>query len=309
MVLKKPSTVRSPVRKALVVVVDVGGHEVGRLGIGARDEQRRHAHHVGRETRGDELGDRFARRHQDLAAHVPALLDRGELVFEVHARGARLDHRLHQFEGVQHAAETGLGVRDDRREVVDIAGVVRVLAFHPLDLVGARERVVDAAHDRRHRVGGIQRLVRIHLAGQVRVAGDLPARQVDGLEAGLHLLHRLVAGQRAERVDERLLVDQPPQLLRTALRERVLDLDGTTQANDVFGGEPALDALPTRVLIPFLLQALSLEFTCCHAFLQVRKVGSTSRSVQCHCRPRMAVIVRGLARRSKSINFYKTIFL
>ena len=86
-----------------------------------------------------ELVDRLARRHQHLAAHVAALLDRRELVLEVHAGGARLDHRLHQLERVQHAAEAGFGVGDDRREEVDVA-----LAFHVLDLVGARERVVDA---------------------------------------------------------------------------------------------------------------------------------------------------------------------
>jgi hypothetical protein len=37
----------------------------------------------------------------------------------VHAGGAGADHRLHQFEGVQHAAETGFGVSHDRQEVVD----------------------------------------------------------------------------------------------------------------------------------------------------------------------------------------------
>jgi hypothetical protein len=64
---------------------------------------------------------------------VAALLHRGELVLEVHAGGARLDHRLHQLERVQDAAESGFGIGDDRREVVDIA-----LAFHVLDLVGTR---------------------------------------------------------------------------------------------------------------------------------------------------------------------------
>jgi hypothetical protein len=57
--------------------------------------------------------------------------------------GAGLDHRLHQLEGVEHAAEAGLGIGDDRREAVDL-----VLAFGPLDLVGAGEGVVDALDDR-----------------------------------------------------------------------------------------------------------------------------------------------------------------
>ena len=125
-------------QERFVVIVDVGGDEVGRLGVGAREQDRRHAHAVGGQPRGDQLLDRLARRHEHLAAHVTALLHRRELVLEVHAGGARLDHRLHQLERVQHAAEARFGVGDDRREEVDVA-----LAFHVLDLVGARERVVD----------------------------------------------------------------------------------------------------------------------------------------------------------------------
>ena len=170
------------------------------------------------------------------------------------AGGARVDHRLHQLEGVQHAAEPGLGVGDDRREEVDVA-----LAFHVLDLVGAHERVVDPAHDLRHRVDRVERLVRIHLAGDVRVGGDLPAGQVDGLEARLHLLQRLVAGHRAQRVDERLVVHQLPQLLGAAARERVLDVDRAAQAHDVLRRVAALDALPARVLRPVLLESCRFE--------------------------------------------------
>ena len=238
----------------LVVVVDVGRHQIGRFGVGAREQDRRHAHAIGREPRGDQLLDRFARRHQHLAAHVAALLHRGELVLEMHAGGARIDHRLHQLERVQHAAETGFGVGDDRREVIDVA-----LAFHVLDLVGAHERVVDAPHDRRHRVDRIQRLVRIHLAGDVGVGCDLPARQVDRLQARLDLLHRLVAGQRAERIDERLVVDQLPQLFGAAPRQRVLDLQRAAQAHDIFRRVAALDAFPARILRPVLLQSCCFE--------------------------------------------------
>ena len=101
----------------------------------------------------------------------------------------------------------------------------------------------------------------IHLAGEVGVARDLPARQVDRLQAGLDLLHGLVAGQRAQRVDEGLGVDQVPELLGTALGERVLDLHRAAQAHDVLGGVAALDALPARVLGPVLLEGGDLLFT------------------------------------------------
>jgi hypothetical protein len=156
-----------------------------------------------------------------LTTHVSAFLHGGELVFEMNARSARLDHRFHELEGVQHAAESRLGIGDDGREEVNVA-----VPFHVLDLIRAHERVVDPAHDHRYRVDGVERLVRIHLARDVRVGRNLPAGKVDRLEAGLHLLQRLVAGHRAKRVDERLVVHQLPQLFGAAARKRVLDVHG-----------------------------------------------------------------------------------
>ena len=104
---------------APVTLVDIGGDQVGRLGVGARDEDGGHAANVGREPCGDELVDGLLRRHEDLAAHVPAFLGRGQLILEVHAGGTGLDHLLHQLERVEHPAEARLGVRDDRLEPVD----------------------------------------------------------------------------------------------------------------------------------------------------------------------------------------------
>ncbi len=62
-----------------------------------------------------------------------------------------------------------------------------------MDLVRATQRVVDPAHDVGNGISGIQRLVRIHLPREVRIPGDLPAGEVDGVETGAHLLHGLVA--------------------------------------------------------------------------------------------------------------------
>jgi hypothetical protein len=45
----------------------------------------------------------------------------------------------------------------------------------------------------------------------------------------LHLLHRLVAGERAQRVHEGALVHELPELLGAAAREGVLDLDAAAQ--------------------------------------------------------------------------------
>ena len=156
-------------------------------------------------------------------------------------------------------------------KIVDVA-----LAFHVLDLVGARQGVVDPAHDQRHRIDRIERLVRIHLAGDVRVGRDLPAGQVDRLEAGLHLLQRLVSGQRAQRVDERLVVDELPQLLRAAARERVLDMDRAAQPHDVFRGVAALDAFPAGIFRPVLLEPCRFEIVV-HLLLPSVRRGQSGR--------------------------------
>jgi hypothetical protein len=169
---------------------------------------------------------------------VAALLHSGELVFEVHPGGAGGDHVLHQFESVQHAAETGFGIRHDRQEEVDEVLAARLDATAPLDFIGALEGVVDAANHGRHGVVGIQGLVRVHGFGGVAVGGDLPAGQIDGFQAGLGLLHGLTGGDGAEGIDVALLggaVHEAPQLFGTALGQGVFDLDGATQTDDVFG--------------------------------------------------------------------------
>jgi hypothetical protein len=68
----------------------------------------------------------------------PHFFTAGELVLEVNAGGARVDHGLHQFEGVQHATEAGFGIGHDRCEVVDV-----VLAFRSTGSGRRDEGVVD----------------------------------------------------------------------------------------------------------------------------------------------------------------------
>ena len=152
------------------------------------------------------------RRDQHLAAHVAALLLAGELVLEVHARGAGFDHRLHQLEGVERAAEAGLGVGDDRRELVD-----RRLA---LRRAGSGRRGGSAllmrSHHGRHAVDRDTGSGRDTSARRVGVGRDLPAAEVDGLQTGLDHLHGLVAGEAPERGDVGLGVQQAPEPLGAA---------------------------------------------------------------------------------------------
>ena len=145
-----------------VAFVDIRGQQAGGLGVGARQQHGRHIHDIRGQPRRNQFFHRLAGRHQHLAAHVAAFFHRRQLVLEMHARGPGRNHVLRQFEGVEHAAEAGLGVGHDGEEVVDIAGVAFPDAALPLDFIGAGERVVDAPRDRRHRVVCIQRLVRIH---------------------------------------------------------------------------------------------------------------------------------------------------
>ena len=173
----------------LVVVVDVAGQQERAVGIGTRQDQRGHAQNIGRQTRCHQLLDRFLRRHQHLAAKMTALLCRRQLIFEVNASRAGLDHRLHQLERVQRAAEAGLGVGDERNKPIDA-----VLAFGVMDLVSARKRIVQPAAKVRHRIGRVEALIGIHLPGVVGVGRNLPAADIDGLQSGGDHLHRLIAG-------------------------------------------------------------------------------------------------------------------
>ena len=135
---------------------------------------------------------------------MPALLLGRELILEVHGSGARLDHRLHQLEGVQRPAEPGLGVGDDRREPVR-----RVVPFRVRDLIGPQERVVDALHQRGRAARGIQALIGVRVTGEVCIRRHLPAGEVDRLQPGLDHLHRLATGHRSQCRHPALLRQQP----------------------------------------------------------------------------------------------------
>ena len=232
---------------------------------------------VGGEARGDERADELARGNEHLAAHVAALLLAGELVLEVNAGGARLDHRLHQLEGVERAAEAGLGVRHDRREPVALA-----LALGVLDLIGAHERLVDALDDVRDAVGRVEALVRVHVAGRVGVGGDLPAGEVARPSGPRGPAAPPVAGERAERVDVVLRVEHLPEALRAERRERVLDLERAAQPLDVrlrVGTDDAVEALRmeegaclTRHALTMSVSEVSRESTTRAAVMMVSPV-------------------------------------
>ena len=234
----------------VVPLVHVVRQQAGGVRVGARDEQGRNAGDVRRQARRDQLVDRLAGRREDLAPHVPALLERRQLILEVHAGGTRLDHRAHQLESVQHAAEAGFRVGHDRREPV-ARGPAVVQVVH---LVGPPERRVDAGHQLRRGVGRVQALVGVGLASRVHVTGHLPAADVDRLEARLHHLHGLRAGQRAQRAHAFAGGQQVPQGLRAPPGQRVLRDQRAPQPHHLRRVVAALDPPPARVLAPAPLQ-------------------------------------------------------
>src|SRR5690348_15449296 len=146
-----------------------------------------------------------------------------KLVLEVDAGRTRLDHRLHQFESIQGAAESCFGISHDGSYPVDA-----VLPIEMMDLVGTQEGVVDPSSHVGDAVGRVQALIWIHLARVIRVGCDLPSTQIDGLQTGPHLLDCLIAGQRTERRYIRFTIEQLPESFGAKARERILDLDRPT---------------------------------------------------------------------------------
>ena len=77
---------------------------------------------------------------------MPALLDRRQLIFKVNGRCTGFNHRFHQLKGVQHAAETGFRIGDDRQEIVYKTRIVGFDTRGPLDLIRTAEGIVDPIH-------------------------------------------------------------------------------------------------------------------------------------------------------------------
>ena len=156
--------------EAGVARVMVRQEQVGRVGVGTRDDHRGHAEHVGCQPRRHQLVDGLAGRNQYLAAEMPAFLGGRQLIFEMNCSRAGSNQCLGQLEGVEIAAETGFRIGDDRYQPVDVG-----FSVHVMNLVGTQKRVVDAFDHFGHRVDRIQALVRVHLSRGVGVAGHLPA--------------------------------------------------------------------------------------------------------------------------------------
>src|SRR3546814_12521468 len=116
---------------------------------------------------------------------MPALLDQYHFILKLHPGRPRLYHRFHQFKRIEHTPETRLRVRHDGRELIRVTVVARILAFHQLDLLAARQGVVDSAHYLRHAISRIQPLVGEHFVRAVGGLGTLTTQTAYYLETQL----------------------------------------------------------------------------------------------------------------------------
>jgi hypothetical protein len=163
--------------------------------------------------------------------------------------GPGFDHGLDELVRVQRTAETGLRIRDQRREPVGPVAVV-----HVLDLIRAGEGIVDAGDHSGDAVHGIETLVRVHVTRGVGVARHLPPAHVDRLETGVHLLYRLIARQGTEGGNVGFRMKEIPKAAGTHFGKRMVDPEGAAEPDDLFGLVGSPDTLPSWIFLPRLLQ-------------------------------------------------------
>ena len=229
--------------------VDVRGEQVGGVRVGAGNDDRRDAEDVGGEPSRSQRANVLAGRDEHLATHVTALLLGCELILEVDAGGAGGDEALGELEHVERPAEARLAVGHDRGEAPGLG-----VSLGPGDLIGAPEGVVDPLDQRRSRVGRVERLIRIHLSGQVGVTCHLPPREVDGVETGLDHLHGLATAHRPEGVDVLPGGHELPEAFGHGLGDRVRLTHAAAQSHDVLCAVGACDPLPSRIGLPVVLE-------------------------------------------------------
>ena len=192
--------------------------------------------------------DGSARRNQHFSSHVSAFFLAGELIFQVHAGRARLDHSFDQFKNIERPAKTSFGVGHDRHEPIDI-----VFAFDTRDLVGALQSLIDPFYHSRHAICRIKTLIGIHLAGEIGIGRHLPSAKIDRFQSRLNLLKRLIPGERAESVDEGFGLKQTPKLFRAAPRQCVFDDDVALQSPNIAERVITRNSFPAGIIGPIMI--------------------------------------------------------
>lgn len=142
--------------KRMIASIDGRGDESGSLGIGTGNSDKISAHHISLSADRDKTVDVFTNRDQDLASHMAALLGTGGLVLDVNSGGTALDKEAGELEDGGDTTVTGVGIGDDRAEVVNVreggalgfGGGKTVLALLAVVEELSLEEVLDLVGDR-----------------------------------------------------------------------------------------------------------------------------------------------------------------
>ena len=179
-----------------VALVDVGGDQLGALGVGAGDDQGRDAADVGGEARGDEVADMRLVGISTLPPMWPHFFSEASWSSKwtpaaPASMKAFMISKLLSGPPKPASASATIGANQSR-----------VAPPSACSIWSARCRVrLMRRQSSGAALAGIEGLVGIHGAGGVGVGGDLPAGEIDRLQPGADHLHGLVAGDRAQRVD------------------------------------------------------------------------------------------------------------
>ncbi len=226
----------------LVALVAATVEQRRRLGVGARDDDAGHAHHVELEARRVEPLDLLVLRDEHLAALVAALLGSRALVLDVVAGDAGLDEAADQVAHVRVAAVAGVGIGDDERPEVDLRRPCALGLGHAapqvlLVAIGSQQRSHQRRAFRGHLAERITGQIRARVLGIRALGRGRPAAEVDALDA--HALHRhgLARRVRPERRDapsgvEKFAQARVERAGRLA-RDRVIVGDGAALFDDL----------------------------------------------------------------------------
>ncbi len=226
--------VRGTEEERLVALIGAAVDQVGRLGVGARDDDAGNAHDVELKAGGIEALDLLVRGDQHLAALVAALLGARALVLDVIPRNAGLDEAADQVAHMGIAAVAGVGVGDDEWAVVVGRGRGALRLAHPqaqilLVAVGGEQRAHQRRRLIRHLAQGIAREIGPRILGGGTLGGGRPAAEVDALDPHPLHGHRLPRRVGAEGGDALAPGKELAQALmerrRRFARHRVVDRD------------------------------------------------------------------------------------
>src|SRR5260370_7576148 len=123
--------------------------------------------------------------------------------------------------GVERAAEARFRLGKERRKRITAAA----LALCRFDLVGAKRSAIDAIHEGRRAVTGVEALVWVNVTCGVGIRGDLPAAAVNRLQPGLYHLDGLIPGHGSQSRDVSIGVHEVPEAFGAQARTGLLHLN------------------------------------------------------------------------------------